>query len=625
MIPIISTKNALLYISLFLLSIITGCSSSYTAPIAENGVFTLNEEWNQQEEIINLSGEWDFYWNVLSPQTISDENPSTIPVPAAWNNIGDYSNKGYGVYHLKLKGLNKETLYGFKIPYTASSFDFWVNEDKLHSGGRPGVTKQSTTPSFKPEEVYVKPQETEIDLYIAVANFHHRDAGLVSNIKFGTAAQIIHASKTNLAFEAILIGSLILAGLYHLVLYIHRKKEKKLLLFGATCLIISTRILVIGEQIIAEYFPFIPWEVLVKVEYLTFFTVVPLFTWFLHLLYPQEVSNRFCKILSYASVPFIMVVSVTNASVFTHFLYGYQVITMIALVYLVFCLMKALYRNREGAMIVFLCAAFYALTVINDMLHNNRIIETMHLSGLGLFVFIFSQSYIIARNQSEAFGKVENYSKQLKEFNRTLESRIHERTESLELSKLELQKANNMLQRLSYYDQLTQIPNRRYFEETFDQYWKETRLADSNLALLYLDIDHFKLYNDSYGHQKGDQTLFQVAKHLEKVIEKYDGFVARMGGEEFVAILKDKTLDQIKSIGEQCRTNIYQLEIPHEQSLTDSVLTISIGGTLVSHPVQASQIELIHAADTALYRVKETGRNKCVILRYEEISPMKQK
>lgn len=618
MIAIKFPKQTFVYIGLLLLLFVMGCSSHTPLLKAQQGEIDLSN-WNfQQDGVVKLSGEWDFYWQKLTPSALNASEKTSITVPSSWNDL--FPSEGYGTYHLKLTGLQEGQQYGIKVPYTASAFDLWINEQKLLSGGTTGVSQRTTHPSSKAEEVYFKATDTSMDLYVTISNFHHRDSGMVSSFKLGEAKQVLHLSKKLLAFEAILFGSLVLAGLYHFVLYFHRKKEKKVLLFGIACLIISTRVIVIGEQIIVEFFPNIPWEIAVKIEYLTFFTVVPLFTWFIQLLYPREVSRRFTTTLSIVSAPFILTVLITRAIIFTHLLYAYQLVTIITLIYLVYALTRALINKREGSAIVFGCASFYALTVINDILFTNHVIDTLNLAGLGLFVFIFSQSYIIARSLSAAFGQVEDYSSELAELNRTLENRIMERTMSLEQSKLALQKANDKLQKLSYYDQLTQIPNRRYFDEVFDQYWAESKESHESLAFLYLDIDHFKLYNDQYGHQKGDQTLYQIANQLEKVFLSHGGFVARMGGEEFVAIVKNKTLDTVITIANECRQSIHDMYIPHEKSYTSEYVTISIGGTYHTHDTTTTPFQLIQAADDALYKIKETGRNQCLILPFEKMN-----
>ncbi|MCA1032187.1 diguanylate cyclase [Bacillus timonensis] len=589
-----------------------------TIPTAEKGIFQLKDWDFEKNGTLKLRGEWDFYWNAQEPSELLNLKPSSIPVPAAWDDQNVYPSTGYGVYHLKIENLQIGKEYGIKVPTLSSSYNFWLNHDLQFTNGKPSTDRKTTIPFNKPMHVFFTATDVSADIYIGISNFHHRNGGMWESLELGTADQIMNVTQKNTAFEMILFGSLLLAGLYHLVLFIHRKKEKKLLFFGVTCLIISMRIIVIGDQILLEFFPTIPWEIVIKIEYLTFFSVVPLFTWFMHYLYKTEVTKKYCLGLSFISALFILVVIFTPAIFYTELLVGYQTVTLITLIYLVISLTKAVFRKREGAIIVSGCATIYALTVINDILYVNRAIETLHLSSFGLFIFIFSQSYIIARSLSSAFGKVEEYSNELSELNRTLEERIHERTKSLQQSKRELQRMNEMLHDLSYQDQLTQLPNRRYFDEVFKKEWDQAVLSGNFLAVLYFDVDHFKAYNDTYGHQLGDDTLIKVAESLKQSLKSSNGFVARMGGEEFVAVVSNQSVERVRRIADECRENVRDLCISHDTSITGRFVTISVGVAIMVPTNNIVPRTLIKLADEALYFAKDKGRNQVYVQELEE-------
>ncbi|HYK73963.1 MAG TPA: diguanylate cyclase [Pseudoneobacillus sp.] len=578
-------------------------------PLAEDGMVDIKKWDFDKNGMITLNGEWNFYWETMDPHNLSGHQPTIQMVPSVWNDKKQYPSSGYGLYHLKMDGLQKGRSYAFKIPTLSNSYRFWIDDQLMLTNGSPGTTKKTTIPFYKPKEVFFTAKNESVDLYIAISNFHYRSGGMWESLTLGTPEQIISQTKRNLAFESMLIGSLILSGLYHIVLYIHRKKERILLLFGIINLVISFRTLVIGEQVIIQFFERIPWELIVKTEYLTFYTVVPLFTWFLHYLYKEEVSRKYAKYLSIISLLFSLLVLFSPAIIYTRSLFLYQAITIVTLVYLISSLFKAVYRKREGSLVVALCAAFYALTVINDILFINGTIVSMNLSSFGLFIFIFSQCYILASRVTNAFQKVEEYSDELSKLNQTLEEKIYERTKSLEISKQELQRVNAALTEISYQDQLTQLPNRRYFENVYETEWEKAIQNQNMLAILYFDIDHFKSYNDAYGHQEGDITLKQVAACLQKTILNYNGIVARIGGEEFIALITNRNTEQMNQIAEECRNEVKRLEIPHKDSLTYPFVTISIGVAATLPDAHSSARNLIRLADEALYFAKEEGRN----------------
>lgn len=609
-------RTSMKYKFIFFLIVITLCLGGWanqSSPSAKEGILTL-ENWDfTKNGTVSLEGEWEFYWEENVPEElIPTAKASYLKAGSTWDSNNQYPSIGYGLYHLQINGLKRGQNYGLKIPNMSTSYQLWLNDQLLISNGNPGSTKETTIPFYKPQQVYFEAKDTTLHLYMAISNFHYRSGGMWDQLILGTPEQITSLTKKHLAFEAILLGSLVLSGLYHFVLYSYRRKEKILLQFGAICLVISARILVIGEQVLLEFFPRTPWEIVVKIEYLAFYIVVPLFAWFLAGLYPRELNKRFSKLLSLISLLFSLLVIFTPAIIFTESLFFYQIVTIISVIFIIASLILATIRNREGTKVVLACATFYALTVINDILHNNRLIETTNLSSLGLFVFIFSQSYILAKSSSSAFQKAEQYSTQLTELNQTLEEKIYERTQSLEQSKLELQNMNDMLREMSYHDPLTGLPNRRYFDSLYEEEWDMAIKNNAMISILYLDIDHFKAYNDAYGHEQGDITLQKVAACLKTTLSQYNGTAARIGGEEFIALLTNQNQSQTNLIAEQCRCAVKNLEIKHKDSPSSSLVTISIGAATILPTSSDSKRKLIRTADEALYFAKEEGRNQVV-------------
>ena len=178
----------------------------------------------------------------------------------------------------------------------------------------------------------------------------------------------------------------------------------------------------------------------------------------------------------------------------------------------------------------------------------------------------------------------------------------------------ELEKANRLLQAQVSQDGLTGIANRRAFDERIHNEIQRSMREQSPLSLLIIDIDHFKSFNDSYGHLQGDQALKSVANAMFDLFQRNTDFVARYGGEEFVAVIsatnKEKTEASIHHLLESIRA----LQIPHENSEIAPYLTVSIGGYLHTPKTDESIGSLIDTmiakADSALYRAKSDGRNR---------------
>ena len=179
---------------------------------------------------------------------------------------------------------------------------------------------------------------------------------------------------------------------------------------------------------------------------------------------------------------------------------------------------------------------------------------------------------------------------------------------------LNLKIKNDMLEKLSMYDGLTNIRNRRFFDETFEKTFSEIKRDKKSLAVLMIDIDFFKPYNDNYGHGQGDETLRKVAKALEKTIKRPTDFVARYGGEEFVILLKDINKDGVEAVANNLLNAVRELKITHEFSKIENYVTISIGASFYNSNSDVTKLELLLKADETLYNVKNSGRNNFAIL-----------
>jgi len=173
---------------------------------------------------------------------------------------------------------------------------------------------------------------------------------------------------------------------------------------------------------------------------------------------------------------------------------------------------------------------------------------------------------------------------------------------------VELKRANSSLTLLSHLDALTGVANRRHFEETLDAEVLRARRSDQHVSLLMVDVDYFKVINDSYGHLKGDECLIEIARALETVPRRSTDFIARFGGEEFtVILLSDEKGAQ--TVAESTRRRVADLAVPNPGS-PFGVVTISIGISTLKPGSKASATDLISAADGSLYEAKRMGRNR---------------
>lgn len=190
---------------------------------------------------------------------------------------------------------------------------------------------------------------------------------------------------------------------------------------------------------------------------------------------------------------------------------------------------------------------------------------------------------------------------------------LQQSSEKLASTSRELKQANAELHRLAKVDGLTGIANRRVFDEAMHREWAHATRQGSPLAVILGDIDHFKKYNDHYGHRGGDECLIQVAKAFAGNVHRATDLAARYGGEEFVLLMAMTPSDGAMVVAENVLQSVRDLALPHEQSDVSEHVSMSLGVCAVVPQRGQSFEELLETADQALYEAKESGRNRAVI------------
>ncbi|MGK7958798.1 MAG: diguanylate cyclase [Crocosphaera sp.] len=228
---------------------------------------------------------------------------------------------------------------------------------------------------------------------------------------------------------------------------------------------------------------------------------------------------------------------------------------------------------------------------------------------LKLFTSLTSQAAIAIQNSQ--------YYDKLIEYSQTLEQKVIKRTQELEKSKKKLEISNQalkeaaeQLEHLATVDELTQVYNRRYFNEYLDREWRRLTRERKFLSLIFCDVDYFKRYNDCYYHQAGDECLYRVAQCIKKIVKRPADLVARFGGEEFAIILSNTNCLGAEKVAKEVCQAIEELKIPHCSSNCSDYVTLSLGVATTIPTSFISPQKLVHAADKALYEAKTTGRNR---------------
>ncbi|AFZ35168.1 response regulator receiver modulated diguanylate cyclase [Stanieria cyanosphaera PCC 7437] len=254
-------------------------------------------------------------------------------------------------------------------------------------------------------------------------------------------------------------------------------------------------------------------------------------------------------------------------------------------------------QETKDIPIIFISASHYALDKVKafNCGGNDYITKPFQLEEVSVRI---KNQLAIRRLQVE-----------LTEKNACLENEIRHRQEV----ESELLKLNQQLKVLATVDSLTKIANRYYFDEMFEREWRQSNREKSSLSLILCDVDFFKSYNDYFGHQAGDDCLYQVAQAISEVVKRPMDLVARYGGEEFVVLLPQTPVASALELAEKIRYKVYKLNLHHPLSATSDRVSLSLGVAGIVASSQYNKEQFLAIADQALYQAKQLGRNRVIL------------
>lgn len=178
-------------------------------------------------------------------------------------------------------------------------------------------------------------------------------------------------------------------------------------------------------------------------------------------------------------------------------------------------------------------------------------------------------------------------------------------------SQLTIKRQADAMRELSLTDGLTGVANRRHFNDRLESEWRRCARANLPLSLIMIDIDHFKLYNDRYGHQAGDLCLQQVSAAMKRCAARPQDLLARYGGEEFILLLPQEGPEGAEVVAQRIQDEVRKLAVAHEASSTAHIVTVSMGLATAMPPLERQDANaLIRSADAKLYQAKQGGRNR---------------
>ncbi|ARE86043.1 Sensor histidine kinase YpdA [Clostridium formicaceticum] len=402
---------------------IGGCSDTIEKPKAVNGVLDLSQWSFEEKGPVELDGEWEFYWEQLlmteEPRPVQEESldKAYIPVPQTWNTHEirgkGKTGYGYGSYRLQVILPDYEKVHALRVSSIATSHEVWIDGKLVSVRGKVGVDQNTTHSNVRPNIIYFSADQPKIEIIIQVSNFMHKKGGIWQSLLIGSNEQVRKIYDFSAFLDVALFGSIFIMAFYHLALYILGKKDPSTLYFSIFCFLIGLRILLVGEKFLQQFVPGLSQEIAFKLEYLTFYLGMVVFYMFIYALFPKEMSTKGYRGVIVIGGIYSAIVCITPASIYTHMLSSFQILSVIFCIYILYVLSVAAFRRREGAGMILTGSVVFIATVINDIFYYSEMIFTGNLIAFGLFVFIFVQSIIVSVRFSKAFTTIEQMSEKL--------------------------------------------------------------------------------------------------------------------------------------------------------------------------------------------------------------------
>jgi class 3 adenylate cyclase len=493
------------------------------SPKATKGYLDLSQYFVSSSEVIDLDGEWEFHWKkfLLTDGDEEYSQPIYANIPAVWNGEKIDQKKlpgyGYGSYRLKLR-LPKHRMdsIALKTPDLSSAYKVWFNGKLVGGSGVISKTPEGFQPQFFVGIAYVSDVHEENEIVVEVSNFAYSKGGFWESMRIGTVKAIHDYREKRFGFDMFLTGSLLIMGIYHMGLFSLRRKDRSSLWLGLFCFIMIIRTLTTGERLLFSYFPNINFEFGLKLEFLTFYLATPTFAMFLHSLYPDEFKELAAKIIIAVSSIFVGISLFTFVNVYSRTAIPFQIFTIFALMYGVYSLILGTIRRKEGAFVALVGFIVLFSTILNDILYANEVINTFQLSPFGLFIFIFSQAFLLSVRFSKAFFSVELLSHDLSRTNVAYSRFVPKEF----LSFLEKQNITDVM--------------------LGDQVQKD-------MTILFSDIRSFTSLSENMSPEENFNFINEYLRLMNPIIRKHNGFIDKYIGDAIMALFPVSSDDAVRA------------------------------------------------------------------------------
>lgn len=389
---------------------------SSTNFIVQNGTANLSNMKFDRNNIIELKGDWEFYWNkLLTSEDFAGEDKvqmnSFKKVPGNWNEQGkntkSYPHNGVGTYRLKLKYPKNIINPSIRLSNIATAYKLYAGGEVVIEVGKASDDKKEMKEDNKAVIVDLPKDKDEVELVFQVANLKYTRGGIREVPLFGEKEVLQERRIKTLSLQMFFIGSVFIFGIHYVLIFLLQKGNKTALAFGVLCFITALRSVGWGEIPIAVFYPDISLSAQLYINYLTGYNIIPAIILFVVSMYPKDYNKKILAAVLAPTLLFEILLFTPTwfAGLFTNYLY---ILVLIQIGYVLTILIKTVLKERENSLIIFISMCIYILTIIQDILHY-RGLSNANMSNMflyGNFAVIMAMSFAQSRHQANIHKKL---------------------------------------------------------------------------------------------------------------------------------------------------------------------------------------------------------------------------
>lgn len=535
-------------------------------------------DWD--EKISSFKGVVHYFDDV----TMSDYNATLEPsitkkLPISWwdnSEYAGYSPHGYGLYHWTFTGLDPTHNYGLKFDDIETAYKVYINEAEMLTVGHFSTDSSQHRGNVKSAFVSFTPdEEGRAEVFIEVSNYALHVGGIWNTIELGLYDDILQMAIVIFLLETMLTAGTLTLLLLSVAFLIKDPRRKALPLVAILSLVASVNSIFSGSRLGFYLFPNIPFEMELRLEYLSAYLLVPLFVILCNIFINPKHGKVINRILASISLLLTGICLLLPQDVYVNFKKPYLVIASLLTIGLLTLIVTAYRKNYQGKKVIILSIALSIIAIDKEMTFSTD----FSLVGLVTFIIIFLFGWLTIRQ----------YMDDIKE-NKRLKEKVN-------------------------VDELTGLNNREYFLnqlEVLQSDYIETIVSDRKSYILFMDLDGLKKVNDEVSHLAGDHVIIESSKRIKASLRS-DDLIARYGGDEFLVLLNHVTYENVEEVASRIIRYINEPMFTSEGTFN---LGISIG--IYEVDIQEDVRTWVAKSDQTMYYSKQHGRNRYTF--YEEMN-----